>query len=59
MLAFKLLYLKSVKDSFKEEFMNNRSILERKILLNLVSHEYVSWTFVKLSSVYKYVRLFV
>ena len=39
--------------------MNKRNILERKILLNLVSHEYVSWTFVKLSSVYKYVRLFV
>lgn len=39
--------------------MNKRSILERKILLNLASHHLVSWTFVKLSSVYKYVRLFV
>ncbi len=37
----------------------SQKILENDVLLNFVSHRAVSWTFVKLCSACKYVRLFV
>jgi len=39
--------------------MINQKILESAVLLNLVNHKIVAWTFIKLSAVYKYVGLLV
>jgi hypothetical protein len=39
--------------------MSNPKILESKIVLNLVNHKVVSWTFIKLCTAYKYVGLLV
>jgi hypothetical protein len=37
----------------------SRIILENEILLNLVSHNAVSWAFLKLCGAYKYVSLLI
>ncbi len=39
--------------------MNNSKILQNDVLLNLVSHKVVAWTFIKLFSACKYAGLFV
>jgi hypothetical protein len=36
-----------------------RSIYTKELLLNLASREEVSWAFIKLSSIYKFVGMFV
>ena len=42
-----------------EKKMNNQKILQSEVLLNLVSHKFVAWTFIKISTAYKYIGLFV
>jgi hypothetical protein len=39
--------------------MNDPKIIESAVLLNLLSHKFVAWTFIKLSTAYKYVGFFV
>ncbi|CAA9380505.1 MAG: hypothetical protein AVDCRST_MAG74-462 [uncultured Pyrinomonadaceae bacterium] len=39
--------------------MNESKIIESAVLLNLLSHNFVAQTFIKLSTVYKYVGFFV
>jgi len=39
--------------------MINQKFLESAVLLSLVNHKVVAWTFIKLCGVYKYVGLFV
>lgn len=39
--------------------INNSKILESEVLLNLVSHKFVAWTFIKLFTAYKYVGLLI
>jgi len=42
-----------------ERTMNDPKIIESAVLLNLLSHKFVAWTFIKLSAAYKYVGFFV
>ncbi len=60
-VAFKLLSYKSVEKPAENRkvMMNNPKILESEVLLNLVSHKFVAWTFIKIFTAYKYVGLFV
>ncbi len=55
--ALKLLFKNAVgKLSGKDEvFMNNSKIIGNETLLNLVSHNAVAWTLVKIFTAYKYV----
>ena len=39
--------------------MNDPKIIESAFLLNLLSHKFVAWTFIKISAAYKYVGFFV
>ena len=39
--------------------MKSRKPFANEYVLNLMSHRAVAWTFIKLSTVYKYVGLFV
>ena len=39
--------------------MGSLNFLENKTLLNLVSHNLVAWTFVKIFTAYKYVGLLI
>jgi len=39
--------------------MSESKIIESAVLLNLLSHKFVAWTFIKLSAAYQYVGLFV
>jgi hypothetical protein len=39
--------------------MNEPKIMKSAVLLNLLSHNFVAWTFIKLSAAYKYVGFFV
>jgi hypothetical protein len=39
--------------------MNNQKVHENTKLLDLVSNDKVSWLFVKLCGIYKYVQIFI
>ena len=59
-LAFALHYIFTAAiQQNVSKIMNNLKISTGDILLNLVSHKSVTWTFIKLSASYKYVKLFV
>lgn len=39
--------------------MNAQKIVKNEVLLGLISHDYVNWTFIKLCAAYKYVSIFI
>ena len=39
--------------------MKDPKIMESAVLLNLLSHKFVAWSFIKISTAYKYVGFFV
>ena len=58
-VALYLQKLSTGRTKRKVEEVNMQRLQNCEVLLNFISHDYVAWTFVKLSSLYKYVGIFV